>query len=45
MAMLCSPNLSEKATEQHTRVRAGVFGAEMQISLLNDGPATFWLKT
>ena len=34
-----------KATEQHTRVSAGVFGVEMQISLLNDGPATFWLKT
>jgi len=25
-------------------VAAGVFGAEMQVSLVNDGPVTFWLE-
>ena len=24
---------------------AGVFGADMQVSLVNDGPVTFWLET
>jgi D-tyrosyl-tRNA(Tyr) deacylase len=26
-------------------VSAGVFGAHMQVSLINDGPVTFWLET
>jgi D-tyrosyl-tRNA(Tyr) deacylase len=26
------------------RVAAGVFGADMQVSLTNDGPVTFWLQ-
>ena len=26
-------------------VEAGVFGADMQVSLVNDGPVTFWLQT
>jgi len=26
-------------------VQAGQFGADMQVSLLNDGPVTFWLQT
>ena len=29
----------------HGAVAAGVFGAEMQVSLVNDGPVTFWLET
>lgn len=33
-----------KATEQHKQVSAGVFGADMKISLINDGPVTFWLQ-
>ncbi|MFT6327898.1 MAG: D-tyrosyl-tRNA(Tyr) deacylase, partial [Crocinitomicaceae bacterium] len=24
--------------------QAGRFGADMQVSLLNDGPVTFWLE-
>jgi D-aminoacyl-tRNA deacylase len=24
---------------------SGVFGADMQVSLVNDGPVTFWLET
>jgi D-tyrosyl-tRNA(Tyr) deacylase len=26
-------------------VATGVFGAHMQVSLINDGPVTFWLET
>ncbi len=26
-------------------VKSGIFGANMQISLTNDGPVTFWLET
>ena len=29
---------------QLTTVESGVFGANMQVSLLNDGPVTFWLE-
>lgn len=29
----------------HTEVAAGEFGAHMQVSLVNDGPVTFWLRT
>jgi D-tyrosyl-tRNA(Tyr) deacylase len=28
----------------HSEVAAGEFGAHMQVSLVNDGPVTFWLK-
>lgn len=30
---------------KHEKVETGAFGADMQISLLNDGPVTFWLET
>jgi len=33
------------ARERHGRVAAGVFGAHMQVQLINDGPVTFWLQT
>ncbi len=33
------------ARAQHGTVESGVFGADMQISLTNDGPVTFWLET
>ena len=29
---------------QHPRVECGVFGAHMQVALVNDGPVTFWLE-
>jgi D-tyrosyl-tRNA(Tyr) deacylase len=46
------PQLAEKlfnqllvqAKESHQKVEAGVFGADMQVSLLNNGPVTFILK-
>ena len=33
------------AATQHPRVSSGVFGAHMQVELVNDGPVTFWLHT
>jgi len=35
----------ERARASHGTVAAGVFGANMQVSLVNDGPVTFWLET
>jgi D-aminoacyl-tRNA deacylase len=37
--------LLERARAAHTPVATGEFGADMQISLVNDGPVTFWLET
>jgi D-aminoacyl-tRNA deacylase len=37
--------LLERAKVTHPAVAAGVFGANMQVSLINDGPVTFWLET
>jgi D-aminoacyl-tRNA deacylase len=33
------------ARERHGRVACGEFGAHMQVSLVNDGPVTFWLRS
>ena len=30
--------------EKHAAVATGRFGADMQVSLVNDGPVTFWLQ-
>lgn len=35
--------LVERASARHSPVAAGVFGADMQVTLTNDGPATFLL--
>ena len=32
------------AREKHPLVETGEFGADMQVSLVNDGPVTFWLQ-
>ncbi len=37
--------LTAAARAQHPRVECGVFGADMQVALVNDGPVTFWLET
>ncbi len=37
--------LVDAASAAHAPVGAGIFGADMQISLLNDGPVTFWLES
>ncbi len=33
------------ARREHPRVETGEFGAHMRVSLVNDGPVTFWLRT
>lgn len=33
-----------QARQKHTKVASGRFGADMQVSLINDGPVTFWLQ-
>ena len=33
-----------QAKQQHHIVETGQFGADMQVSLTNDGPVTFWLN-
>ncbi|MGC2049328.1 MAG: D-aminoacyl-tRNA deacylase [Gallionella sp.] len=32
------------AQDNHATVETGVFGADMKVSLINDGPVTFWLQ-
>lgn len=36
--------LVERACAQQLNVQTGRFGAYMQVSLVNDGPVTFWLE-
>jgi D-tyrosyl-tRNA(Tyr) deacylase len=38
-------SLVQAAREQHGSVQTGVFGAHMQVSLINDGPVTIWLES
>ena len=37
--------LVERAHARHAPVGCGVFGADMQVSLTNDGPVTIWLES
>jgi len=34
----------DKAHLAYARVQQGVFGADMKVQLINDGPVTFWLS-
>lgn len=38
-------DLVARAQQLHPTVGAGRFGAPMQVSLINDGPVTFWLES
>lgn len=38
-------HLQQQATGRHAPVACGRFGADMQVSLVNDGPVTFLLDT
>lgn len=38
-------HLCDLARTSHPIVATGEFGADMQVSLVNDGPVTFWLET
>ena len=35
---------AQRAQELHQPVACGRFGTDMQVSLVNDGPVTFWLE-
>lgn len=37
-------HIFKQAKQQHSTVQSGLFGADMQVSLCNDGPVTFWLQ-
>jgi D-tyrosyl-tRNA(Tyr) deacylase len=37
--------LVEQARSAYPIVSSGIFGADMRVSLVNDGPVTFWLET
>jgi D-tyrosyl-tRNA(Tyr) deacylase len=37
--------LLDNARKQHPIVASGTFGADMQVTLTNDGPVTFWLES
>lgn len=37
--------LLERARASQVIVASGIFGADMQVALVNDGPVTFWLET
>jgi D-tyrosyl-tRNA(Tyr) deacylase len=36
--------ISERVRAAHQPTAFGVFGADMQVALVNDGPVTFWLQ-
>ena len=38
-------HLVNRARSHHETVATGVFGADMKVALINDGPVTFWLET
>ncbi len=38
-------HLVQQAAQLHHPVASGVFGADMQVGLVNDGPVTFWLES
>lgn len=33
-----------EARREHPKVETGIFGADMKVHLVNDGPVTFWLQ-
>jgi D-tyrosyl-tRNA(Tyr) deacylase len=37
-------HLLTQAQHKHAPVASGLFGAHMRVSLVNDGPVTFWLR-
>jgi D-tyrosyl-tRNA(Tyr) deacylase len=37
--------LCAQTKRRYEGIQAGVFGADMQVALVNDGPVTFWLQT
>ena len=37
--------LLQQAKIKYEKVQSGQFGADMKVTLTNDGPVTFWLQT
>ena len=37
-------HLIRQAKQSPLKIQSGQFGADMQVSLVNDGPVTFWLQ-
>jgi len=37
-------HFADRARAEHPIVETGIFGADMQVRLVNDGPVTFWLQ-
>jgi D-tyrosyl-tRNA(Tyr) deacylase len=35
----------EQCRERVPEVQSGIFGAHMEVALINDGPVTFWLES
>jgi D-aminoacyl-tRNA deacylase len=44
-ARILFEQLVERARAAWPRTGAGVFGADMQVELVNDGPVSFWIET
>ncbi len=44
-ALILYGELVTAALKLYPKVASGIFGADMQVELVNDGPATFWLET
>ena len=38
-------DMVQLAKQTGLQIETGQFGADMQVSLINDGPVTFWLET
>jgi D-tyrosyl-tRNA(Tyr) deacylase len=45
LARVMFDHLLVYALDRHPKVQIGRFGAEMQVSLVNDGPVTLWLES
>ena len=45
LAQALFESLSTQLQDAYAPVSTGVFGADMQVALVNDGPVTFWLET
>ncbi len=43
-AAACSTISCARRAARHAQVETGRFGADMKVSLTNDGPVTFWLQ-
>jgi D-tyrosyl-tRNA(Tyr) deacylase len=41
----CFELMLEQCRARLPQVQSGIFGAHMQVALINDGPVTFWLES